>query len=433
MDRSRSGGLRAAARLLCALMLAGGVAAAEGSGSSASAAASERRSLFADYRTALRDLREETGYQTFVAAKGEGLEALLARADIPRGARREVLDALASVRVDTAPEAGAVDIAFGPDGAPARLRLFPAPGEVATAWRDAEDGPWRAERRRADVTVAHVAAGAVMTDSLFGAGARAGIPREVMARLANLFLYDVDFVRDIRVGDRFEVVYEARFDAQGRPLGTGDIVFAAMTWRGGEHAKGYYRYEDEASEARYFDVGGASAQRLLMKTPIEGARVTSRFGRRRHPTLGYTKAHKGVDFGARSGTPIMAAGDGTVVRAGPLGSYGNFLLIRHANGYETAYAHLRGFADGVRKGARVRQGEVVAYVGSTGRSTGPHLHYEVRAEGRHVNPMTLDVATGAVLDGEALAAFGEARRAADAMRALPLAVPGTEEREGSGD
>ena len=386
------------------------------------AAPAEADSLFADYRGLLADARDEAGFATYVLQPGEDLGDLLRRAG---GQATGVEDALDGAGIATPADGEAIDLAVerGADGEAIvrRLRFFPGAGAEAHAWRD--EGAWRAALTERPATVTHVAAASVMTDSLFGAGARAGVPREVMARLANLFLYDVDFVRDIRAEDRFEVVYEVRYDADGRPVGTGDIVFAAMSWRGGRRAKEYYRYDDApGEEARYFDARGASAQRLLMKTPIEGARVTSRFGPRRHPTLGYTKAHKGVDFGARAGTPIMAAGDGTVMRAGPLGSYGNFLLIRHANGYETAYAHLKGFAEGVSKGARVRQGDVVAYVGSTGRSTGPHLHYEVRAEGRHVNPMKLDVATGSVLSGDALADFAEVRRAADAMRARPFAV-----------
>ena len=339
--------------------------------------------------------------------------------------------AIASVGLASGGGASSDDIVPAPSRAgPGPIRPGdPAPRSLFSDYRDAlaamREGALP-EPSEADgaVAVRHVAAASVMTDSLFGAGARAGVPRGVMARMANLFLYDVDFVRDVQVGDRFEIVYEALLDADGEEVGAGEIVFAAMTWRGGREAKGYYRFarDDAEGDAVYFDAGGASARRLLMKTPIEGARVTSRFGPRRHPTLGYTKAHKGVDFGARSGTPVMAAGDGTVARAGRFGSYGNYLLIRHANGYETAYAHLRGFARGVRKGARVRQGDVVAFVGSTGRSTGPHLHYEVRADGRHVNPETLEVARGETLAGTALAAFAGARDAADAARATPFAV-----------
>jgi murein DD-endopeptidase MepM/ murein hydrolase activator NlpD len=153
-----------------------------------------------------------------------------------------------------------------------------------------------------------------------------------------------------------------------------------------------------------------------MKTPIDGARLSSGFGTRRHPILGYAKAHKGVDFAAPRGTPVMAAGDGVVERAGPYGTFGNYIRIRHAQGYKTAYAHLNAIKKGVRTGARVRQGEVIGYVGSTGRSTGPHLHYEVHFKDRAVNPQSLKIATGYELGGKELQRFKEQRDRIDAMR-----------------
>ena len=404
-------------------------------------AAGGRSDLLEDYAATLVRAREEAGYTALVLAKGEGVVTLLGRAGLDRADVEAAVLALSDAADLTQLQPGdTVEVATRPavvttaqvaaGAAPRRLvrvRVRPEPGATVVAWRDAEG--WTARREEAPVRPRYATASTVITDSLFAAGARADVPAEILARTANLFLYDVDFARDVRRGDRFEVVYEALYDAQGRPMGTGDVVFAAMTWRGGREAKAYYRFdaadtgETGASEAAaYFDASGESARRLLMKTPIEGARVTSRFGPRRHPTLGYRKNHRGVDFGARTGTPIMAAGDGVVVRANRFGSFGNYLRIRHANGYETAYAHLHGFASGVRKGARVRQGDVVAFVGSTGRSTGPHLHYEVHRAGEALNPMTLDMDGGAVLAGEALAAFEGVVGTVDAMRAWPHAV-----------
>nr|WP_305888886.1 M23 family metallopeptidase [Parvularcula maris] len=159
-----------------------------------------------------------------------------------------------------------------------------------------------------------------------------------------------------------------------------------------------------------------------MKTPINGARVTSRFGRRRHPVLGYDKGHKGVDFGAPRGTPILAAGDGTVKLAGPRGTFGNYIRLEHAGGYETAYAHLQGFAKGIVSGKRVRQGEVIGYVGTTGRSTGPHLHYEVLAGGVHQNPETIKVAVGETLTAEALELFAARKSELNSLRTTPFAI-----------
>ena len=196
-----------------------------------------------------------------------------------------------------------------------------------------------------------------------------------------------------------------------------------MSWRGGRHRKGYYRFDGaEGMEMPYFDLSGESATRLLMKTPIEGARVTSGFGMRKHPILGYTKGHKGVDFGAPRGTPIMAAGDGVIERAAPTGTYGNYIKIKHNSGFETAYAHLNGFAKGIRSGAKVRQGDIIGYVGTTGRSTGPHLHYEVLRAGEWQNPMTLNVANGRVLEGGLLAEFTGHRDFLDTLRVHPYTI-----------
>jgi len=153
-----------------------------------------------------------------------------------------------------------------------------------------------------------------------------------------------------------------------------------------------------------------------MKTPINGARLSSGYGMRRHPILGYSRMHRGTDFAAPTGTPILAAGDGAIVRAGPYGSYGNYIRIRHANGYETSYAHMSRFGRGMRAGARVRQGQVIGYVGTTGRSTGPHLHYEVMLRGRQMNPMTLQVATGRNLEDRALELFMIERERIDTLR-----------------
>ena len=391
-------------------------------------------SLFADYAATLFRAREEEGYRQLSLSGGESLARALRGEGV---APKDVDDALwhlaDTASVVAAQETGLVQIATRPaqvtpfevaaGAAPERLerlRVRPEPGLTVTIWR--EGANWRSRQEAAAVHTRYVTAASVITDSLFAAGARAEVPTEVLARTANLFLYDVDFAREIRRGDRFEVVYEVFHDETGRPLGTGEIVFAAMTWRGGRESRAYYRFEDADGKASYFDAKGESARRLLMKTPIEGARVTSSFGRRRHPTLGYNKQHKGVDFGARAGTPIMAAGDGVVLRADRFGSFGNYVRIRHANGYETAYAHLQGFARGLEKGDRVEQGEVIGYVGSTGRSTGPHLHYEVHRAGDAVNPMALDMAGGVTLGGETLERFAAQAERLDGMRAWPLTV-----------
>ncbi|MEL6782689.1 MAG: M23 family metallopeptidase, partial [Pseudomonadota bacterium] len=166
----------------------------------------------------------------------------------------------------------------------------------------------------------------------------------------------------------------------------------------------------------YFDPNGESATKFLMKTPINGARLSSRFGKRRHPISGYTRMHKGTDFAAATGTPVYAAGHGTVERASRYGGYGHYVRIRHANGYKTAYAHLSRYGSGIKSGRRVRQGQVIGYVGSTGASTGPHLHYEVIVNGKHVNAMSLRLPTGRKLSGDMLDEFLTTKREIDAVR-----------------
>ena len=255
--------------------------------------------------------------------------------------------------------------------------------------------------------------------SLYLSAKAKGAPDQVIADLANAFAYDVDFQREIFGGDEFEAIFEAKYDDRGELVSAGDIIFARLKWRGRSKEKGYFRFTDDAGRSDFYDASGQSAKRLLMKTPIDGARLSSRFGTRKHPVLGYRRAHKGVDFAAPRGTPIKAAGDGVIERADRYGSFGNYVRIRHANGYKTAYAHLNGFARGIRKGKRVDQGDIIGYVGTTGRSTGPHLHYEVHLHGNAVNPQTLKIATGKKLAGVELARFKAQRDIIEAMRAPP--------------
>ena len=235
---------------------------------------------------------------------------------------------------------------------------------------------------------------------------------------AKIFGYDLDFQRDIHPGDEFEIVYEEMVDERGNRVSSGNVLYAALN--GKRLSKSYYRFTPEDDGAvDYFNYDGESATKFLMKTPINGARLSSSFGYRKHPISGYNKLHKGTDFAAPSGTPIYAAGHGTIERANRYGGYGNYVRIKHANGYSTAYAHMSRFASGMKAGKRVTQGEVIGYVGSTGASTGPHLHYEVYKGGKAINAMTLDLPTGRKLaeSPKIMKAFLERRDEIDAMRA----------------
>lgn len=229
-----------------------------------------------------------------------------------------------------------------------------------------------------------VRAGTAIYGSLMGAAEEVGIPASVMQSVINAYSYDVDFQREVMAGDRFEVVYESLRDEDGRHVRSGDVLYAQLTLSG--KPRRIYYYTDQSGQAAFYTEDGKSVKRALLKTPINGARVSSGFGMRMHPVLGYSKMHRGVDFAAPIGTPIYAAGDGRVVEAGRKGSYGNYVRIRHNGEYSTAYAHLNRFARGLKVGSRVKQGQVIAYVGNTGRSTGPHLHFEVMKGSRQINP-----------------------------------------------
>ena len=279
-----------------------------------------------------------------------------------------------------------------------------------------EEGDYAGMEVIAELETGHVQARGTINSSLFLAAADAGIPAAITVEMIRMYSYDIDFQREIRQGDTFEVFFTREYDEDGTPVREGDVLYASMNVRGKERR--LWRHEpSDGGNWDYFDEQGRSMRKFLMKTPIDGARISSSFGNRRHPILGYTRLHAGTDFAAPSGTPIYAAGSGTIEMAQRNGSFGNYVRIRHANGYQTAYAHMRGYGRGIRKGVRVRQGQVIGYVGTTGRSTGPHLHYEVIHNGNKVNPQRIRVPTGRTLSGQQLAAFQEARTNINTMMA----------------
>lgn len=271
--------------------------------------------------------------------------------------------------------------------------------------READDGAegYVAEVIEHPLTLEVAAAESVIENSLFLAGEAVGVPGGILADLIQIYSFDVDFQRDIRTGDGFNVLYEQYLDERGEFVRSGNILRASMTLSGKE--KILYRFETAKGTIDYFDPEGKSVRRTLMRTPINGARLSSSYGNRKHPILGYTKLHTGTDFAAPRGTPIYAAGNGTVNYAGRKGGYGLYVRIRHNGTYQTAYAHMNGIARGVRKGKRVNQGQVIGYVGTTGRSTGNHLHYEVLRNGKFINSRTMHLPSGKALKGDELVAF----------------------------
>ena len=269
------------------------------------------------------------------------------------------------------------------------------------------DGKYTAKAHKRILDARDVHVSGTINSSLYVAAIKAGLSAETLIDLIRLFSWDVDFQRDIQKGDRFTVLTERLHHKDGRIARWGDILHAELVLSGKPIR--IYRYETEKHGIEYFDDKGRSAQKALMRTPIDGARLSSRFGRRKHPILGYTRMHKGIDFAAPRGTPIYAAGSGTIAYAGRKGGFGKYVKIRHNGTYETAYAHMKGYARGIRRGARVRQGQIIGYVGSTGRSTGPHLHYEVHRGGRQVNPLRIKMPSGRKLAGGELRKFSELR------------------------
>jgi murein DD-endopeptidase MepM/ murein hydrolase activator NlpD len=291
---------------------------------------------------------------------------------------------------------------------PVRLSFAPGPDEEVVV--EAElDGQFAArlqggaaDGRSRYLSSPHYLAKGKIESSLYGTATEEGVPAYIIAELMQVFSFDVDFQRQIHPGDSFEAFY-------GDPLSGSStkrnvLHYATLDLSG--KTKTYYRFTtpDDGVTA-YYDETGQSANKFLMRTPVSGARMTSSYGMRKHPLLGYTRMHSGVDFGLPAGSPIKAAGSGTVSQAGRAGGYGNTVRIKHQKGYETLYAHMSRIASGLKPGTRVNQGQVIGYVGSTGQATGPHLHYEIRVKGKPVNPMEVKAAGGRKLTGDMLAAF----------------------------
>ena len=238
----------------------------------------------------------------------------------------------------------------------------------------------------------------IITSSLYSSAEKLDIKPNIILEFARLYGFQVDFQRDVWKNDNFQIIYEEFIDSSGKIIDTGDIIFANLKLQNNDLQ--LYRYEYKKNKVDYFDENGKSVRKTLMKTPINGARLSSSFGKRKHPILGYNKMHLGTDFAAPKGTPIMASGDGIITRAQWCGGGGNCVKIKHNSMYQTVYAHLSKFGNGIKKGVRVKQGQIIGYVGSTGLSTGPHLHYEVIRNGKKINSQKLKLPSGIILKGQ---------------------------------
>lgn len=366
----------------------------------------------------------EPDVERIVVEKGDTLSEILAQAGASEDAVPAVMAALKPVFDPGSIRAGqALTLTFGrPAFADARAGAGPQLLSLAfkpSIERDiqvhrTDGGGYEAKEIIRKLTERIDRSAGVIRGSLYQSAMASGMPEGAINDLIRVFSHDVDFQRDIKAGDKFDILYTRHYDDEGNPVKAGTLIQATLTL--GREKKTLYRFtnpEDQGTD--YYTPAGWSGKRALMKTPVDGARMSSGYGMRWHPILGYNKMHRGIDFAAPKGTPIVAAGHGVVEVAGVAGGYGNYIRLRHQGQFKTAYAHLSRFARGIKAGAKVRQGQLIGYVGSTGRSTGPHLHYEVLMNDRHVNPTDVKLPTGTTLTGKAMAAFKAEKARIDAL------------------
>ncbi len=354
----------------------------------------------------LPSVDKEEVRQILILKEGMGFDQLLAKVGLSAPNRYQIAKALGEYyslrRLRTGSEfhlrlseTGAfIDLYFEPD---LQTRIF--------VRYDPEHERYSSEQVDLPLTPFYAYGENEITRSLYVDAKQTGIPDAVIIDIIRLFSFDVDFQREIRPKDRFSVFYQGATAQTGENVSEArQVLMASLTLSGKEYR--YYYFDDESGEfTGYYNAEGKTARKGLLRTPVDGARLSSSYGMRKHPILGYNKMHKGTDFAAPTGTPIYAAGDGVVEYAGRNGAYGNYVRIRHNNSYKTAYAHLHKFGRGIKKGVRVDQYQVIGTVGSTGRSTGPHLHYEILIDGRQVNPMKVKMPTAHQLTDGDLKAF----------------------------
>ena len=253
----------------------------------------------------------------------------------------------------------------------------------------------------------------IILENLYKSAKNQKIPANIIIEFARIYGFQIDFQRDIRKKDSFQIMYEVFLDDKQNIIETGNILYANLKLSGGDNSLYYF---DSKNNEGHYDKSGKSVQKALMKTPINGARLSSSFGMRKHPIDGFNKMHRGTDFAAPMGTPIMASGNGVIKKAGWCGGGGNCVVIKHNSIYQTVYAHMSKFAKGIRKGTRVKQGQTIGYVGSTGKSTGPHLHYEVIVNGKKINSQTLKLPSGKILKGTERKIFETKRIKLDVLK-----------------
>ncbi|WP_417845125.1 peptidoglycan DD-metalloendopeptidase family protein [Thalassospira sp.] len=345
---------------------------------------------------------------TVVLEKGSNLMAVLTGAGLERSVAFEAIEALRDVYNPRKLRAGQeFDLVYaseisGDTGDLLDTLRFQPDAETIVSVSRTDDG-FSASTDKVELVSSPNATSGTIDQSLFMAAEKNGMPLSVLMEMIKLYSYDVDFQRDIQPGDSFEVMYDDMKNPKGDLVRHGDIVYASMNIRGTDYR--LYSYTDSDGNQDFYNEKGESFRRALMRTPVNGARLSSGFGMRKHPILGYSRMHQGVDFAAPTGTPIFAAGNGTIERIGKVGGYGNYIRLRHNSTYETAYGHMARFAKGLHTGSRVKQGDVIGYVGMTGSATGPHLHFEILKAAHQVNPISVKMPSGRTLTGKELDRF----------------------------
>ena len=295
------------------------------------------------------------------------------------------------------------------------LSIRPEPQRAFNVERD-DDGSYSLEEEVFEVAPRLMRASGEVDGSVIASAEAAGVPHGPLAEMLRAFSWDVNFQHDIKPGDRFDVLVERSWTTDGKPADDGRVLWAEITTGGGTETYRIYRFKPRDGEEFFYSPEGESVVKALLRTPLNMSRVSSGFGMRHHPVLKFTRLHSGVDFAAPPGTPILAAGAGHVIEAGRFGGYGNWVKIAHDGNLATGYAHLSRIAPGVKRSARVRQGQVIGFVGTTGRSTGPHLHFEVIKNGTQINPLAGNLPLGQKLEGKDLARFRTAKAIVDRMR-----------------
>ncbi|MEO4048815.1 peptidoglycan DD-metalloendopeptidase family protein [Pseudomonas sp. CAU 1711] len=323
--------------------------------------------------------------KSVTVANGDTLSTVFSRVGLDANALHEALNSSKEAKRFGRLHVGQVlDFKLTDDGKLERLSSRLSDLESISLNRSDKGFAFKRELVKPDVRTAY--AHGVINSSLFLSAKRAGLSHSLTMDLANIFGYDIDFALDIREGDEFELIYEEQV-VNDKRVGSGNILSARFTNRGKTYSA--VRYTNKQGVTSYYNADGTSMRKAFIRTPVDFARISSKFSMgRRHPILNKIRAHKGVDYAAPRGTPIKAAGDGRIQLAGRKGGYGNTVIIQHGNSYRTLYAHMQGFAKGIRTGGSVKQGQIIGYIGTTGLSTGPHLHYEFQVNGRHVDPLS---------------------------------------------